>query len=200
MMMNLPCLWGSCPNFLRHIYHTLSVSQAPKQGHAPRKKPMPATALVFMFDCYWPAFTYRGTDLLSGRCATTVSCWSFADAIPFRLRHLRISVPEPCPVSDTFHQPLDRVLDCVLLVCFCFLCCHRSLCFCRALDTFQQFLRIISRPCLQDSVNHSQYLAGYHNQWLHLFQWILESRCIILMRCLNSSACDTADFAAWNSH
>ena len=47
MMMNLPCLRGSCPNFLRPIYHTLSASQAPKRGHAPRKKPLPATALVF---------------------------------------------------------------------------------------------------------------------------------------------------------
>lgn len=46
MMMNLPCLRGSCPNFLRPIYHTLSASQAPKRGLAPRKKPMPATALV----------------------------------------------------------------------------------------------------------------------------------------------------------
>ena len=47
MMMNLPCLKGSCPNFLRPIYHTLSASQAPRRGHAPRKKPMPATALIF---------------------------------------------------------------------------------------------------------------------------------------------------------
>lgn len=36
-MMNLPCLRESCPNFLRPIYHTLSASQAPKRGHAPRK-------------------------------------------------------------------------------------------------------------------------------------------------------------------
>ena len=50
MMMNLPCLWGSCPNFLRPIYHTLSASQAPRRGHAPRWKPMPATALVFVFN------------------------------------------------------------------------------------------------------------------------------------------------------
>ena len=111
MMMNLLCLRGSCPNFLRPIYHTLSASQAPKRGHAPRKKPMPATALVFMFDCYWPAFTCRGTDLLSGRYTISGSCWPFADAVRSGLHHLRVSVPEPCPVSDAFHQPLDRVLD-----------------------------------------------------------------------------------------
>ena len=115
MMMNLPCLRGSCPNFLRRIYHSLSASQAPKRGHAPRKKTMPATALVFMFDCYWPAFTCRGTDLLSGRYTISSSCWSFADAVRSRLHHLRVSVPEPCPVSDAFHQPLDRVLDLLLL-------------------------------------------------------------------------------------
>ena len=37
MMMNLPCLRGSSPNFLRPIYHTLSASQAPGRGLAPRK-------------------------------------------------------------------------------------------------------------------------------------------------------------------
>lgn len=34
-----------------------------------------------MFDCYWPAFTCRGTDLLSGRYTISGSCWSFADAV-----------------------------------------------------------------------------------------------------------------------
>ena len=84
MMMNLPCLRRSCPNFLRPIYHTLSASQAPRRGRAPRKKPMPTTALVFMFDCYWPAFTCRGTDLLSGRYTTMAYCWSFCRCSPFR--------------------------------------------------------------------------------------------------------------------
>lgn len=31
MMMNLPCLRGSYPNFLRSTYHTLSASQAPRR-------------------------------------------------------------------------------------------------------------------------------------------------------------------------
>ena len=38
MMMNLPCLRESCPNFLRPIYHTLSASQAPKRGGMPHGK------------------------------------------------------------------------------------------------------------------------------------------------------------------
>lgn len=118
MMMNLPCLRGSCPNFLRPIYHTLSAGQTPKRGLAPRKRPMPATALVFMFDCYRPAFTCHGTDLLSGRFTISGSCWPFADAVRSGLHHLRVSVPEPCPVSDASHQPLDRVLACCYLCIF----------------------------------------------------------------------------------
>ena len=154
MMMNLPCLRGSCPNFLRPIYHTLSASQAPKRGHAPRKKPMPATALVFMFDCYWPAFTCRGTDLLSGRYTISDSCWPFTDAVRYGLHHLRVSVPEPCPVSDASHRSLDRVLECVTCIslfpmysfshstefwiCFFYLlCCHWCLWSCRMFDIFQ---------------------------------------------------------------
>lgn len=172
MMMNLPCLRGSCPNFLRPIYHTLSACQAPRRGRAPRKKPMPTTALVFMFDCYWPAFTCRGTDLLSGRYTTMAYCWSLQMQ----------SVPDSIIYGFLFQNPVQSPMPpighstefwSVLLVYLCFLCCHRCLCFYRAFDIFQQFLRIICRPCLQDSVDHPQYLAGYHNQWLHLFNGLL---------------------------
>ena len=154
MMMNLPCLRGSCPNFLRPIYHTLSASQAPRRGHAPRKIPMPATALVFMFDCYWPAFVYCGTEWLSGRYATPDSCWSFADAVLFRLHHLRVSVlqnPAQSPIPFISHSAEFRIM--LLIVCY-LLCCQRCLCRCRALDIRQHFFRIISCSCLQDCVNH----------------------------------------------
>lgn len=163
MMMNLPCLRGSCPNFLRTIYPTLSAGQAPKRSCTTVKTDASYSS-CFLFDCYRPAFTCYGTDWFSGHCTTTISCWSFADTVRSGLHRLRGSVPEPCPVSDASHQPLDRVLGYMLLVYLCFLYCYRCLCFCRAFDIFQQFLRIISRHCLQDSVNHPQYLAGYHNQ------------------------------------
>ena len=112
MMMNLPCLRGSCPNFLRSIYHSLSASQAPKRGHAPRKKTMPATALVF--------FCSIVTDLHSSIMVLIYSVDAIplqipvsllADVVRFRPHRLRVSVPEPCPVSDVCHQSLDRVLD-----------------------------------------------------------------------------------------
>ena len=70
-----------------------------------------------------------------------------ADVVHFTLpSDLRVSFPEPCPVSDAFHQPLDRVLE--LLLLFYLLCCHWCLWSRWSFDIFQQFLRIISCPCL----------------------------------------------------
>ena len=85
------------------------------------------------------------------------------------------SVPDSIIYGFLFQNPVQSLMPpisnstefwSVLLIYLCFLCCHRYLCFYRAFDIFQQFLRIISCPCLQDCVNHPQYLAGYHNQWL----------------------------------
>ena len=39
-----------------------------------------------------------------------------ADVVRFRPHHLRVSVPEPCPVSDASHRSLDRVLECVTCI------------------------------------------------------------------------------------
>ena len=161
--MNLPCLRGSYPNFLRSTYHTLSASQAPRRGHAPRIIPMPATALVFCLIV---------TDLHS---PVVVLIYS-VDAIPLWLTVGLLqmqSVPDSIIYGFLFQNPVQSPMPpighstefwSVLLVYLCFLCCHRCLCFYRAFDIFQLFLRIICRPCLQDSVDHPQYLAGYHNQ------------------------------------
>ena len=48
MIMNLPCLRGSCPNFLRSIYHSLSASQAPKRGACPTEKKRCRLQLLFL--------------------------------------------------------------------------------------------------------------------------------------------------------
>ena len=119
MMMNLPCLRGSCPNFLRPIYHTLSASQAPKQDPCPMVNTDAGySSCFFLFDCYWPAFIYYGTDLLSGRYTISGSCWSFADVVRSGLHHLRVSVPEPCPVSNSDYYSLDRVLEALTVLLF----------------------------------------------------------------------------------
>ena len=113
MMMNLPCLKGSCPNFLRPIYHTLSASQAPKQGPCP----MVNTDADYS-SCFFCSIV---TDLHSSIMVLIYSVDAIplqipvsllADVVRFRPHRLRVSVPEPCPVSDASHQLLDRVLDC----------------------------------------------------------------------------------------
>ena len=123
MMMNLPCLRGSCPNFLRPIYHTLSASQAPKQGPCP----MVNTDAGYS-SCFFCSIV---TDLHSSIMVLIYSVDAIplqipvsllADGVRFSPHRLRVSVPEPCPVSDAFHQPLDRVLE--LLLLFYLLCCH----------------------------------------------------------------------------
>ena len=140
-MMNLPCLRESCPNFLRPIYHTLSASQAPKRGQAPRIKPMPATALVFHLIV---------TDLLSSTMVLIYSVDAippypsvglFDNAVRFRLHRLRVSDPEPCPASDAYHQNLGRALEFIAYIQY--LCSCLCVYFYRMFDILQQFFRII---------------------------------------------------------
>ena len=112
MMMNLPCLKGSCPNFLRPIYHTLSASQAPKQGPGP----MVNTDAGYS-SCFFCSIV---TDLHSSIMVLIYSVDAIplqipvsllADVVRFRPHHLRVSVPEPCPVSNSDYHRLDRVLE-----------------------------------------------------------------------------------------
>lgn len=112
MMMNLPCLKGSCPNSLRPIYHTMSASQAPKQGPCP----MVNTDAGYS-SCFFCSIV---TDLHSSIMVLIYSVDAIplqipvsllADVVRFRPHRLRVSVPEPCPVSNSDHHRLDRVLE-----------------------------------------------------------------------------------------
>lgn len=113
--MNLPCLRESCPNFLRPIYHSLSANQAPRRGMPHEKYQYRLQLLFFYLIVTWPIFNCHGTDLLGGRYTTTVSYWSLTDAVCFKLHYLQVSVPEPCPITDAFRQPLDRLLENVIV-------------------------------------------------------------------------------------
>ena len=153
--MNLPCLRESCPNFLRPIYHSLSANQAPRRGMPHEKYQYRLQLLFFYLIVTWPTFNCHGTDLLGGRYTTTVSYWSLTDAVCFKLHYLQVSVPEPCPITDAFRQPLDRLLENVIVFC--------SLCWYWTFDILQQFFRVISYLDLQDIVNHPYKLADYHD-------------------------------------
>lgn len=112
MMMNLPCPKGSCPNFLHPIYHTLSASQAPKQGPGPMVNTDAGYSSCF--------FCLIVTDLHSSIMVLIYSVDAIplqipvsllTDVVRFRPHRLRVSVPEPCPVSNSDHHRLDRVLE-----------------------------------------------------------------------------------------
>lgn len=118
MMMNLPCLKGSCPNFLRSIYHTLSASQAPNQGPCPMLNTDAGYSSCF--------FCSIVTDLHSSIMVLIYSVDTIplqipvsllADVVRFRPHRLRVFVPKPCPVSNSDYHKLDRVLE-VLTVLF----------------------------------------------------------------------------------
>ena len=119
MMMNLPCLWGSCPNFLRPIYHTLSASQAPKQGPCP----MVNTDADYS-SCFFCSIV---TDLHSSIMVLIYSVDAIplqipvsllTDVVRFRPHRLRVSIPEPCPVSNSDYYSLDRVLEALTVLLF----------------------------------------------------------------------------------
>lgn len=133
---------------------------------------------LFLFDSYWPAFICCGTEWFSECCTSTDSCWSFADAVRFRLHRLRVSVPEPCPVSDVWHQSLDRVLD-RFAYCLLFLMLPVPIPNAWYPSTFfaDHTLSLSSRLCRLFLVSCRLYY-----QWLHLFQRIVNSCSIILMQ------------------
>ena len=139
MVVNRPCLMGSCPNFLRPIYHTMSASQAPKQGPCP----MVNTDAGYS-SCFFCSIV---TDLHS----SIVVLWSFADAVRFRTPSFTGFCPEPCPVSDVWHQSLDRVLDC-FAYCLLFLILPVPIPDVWYLSTIFEIIRC---PCLQDCADYS---------------------------------------------
>ena len=118
-MTNLPCLKGSCSNFLRLIYHTLSASQAPKQGPCP----MVNTDTGYI-SCFFCSIV---TDLHSSIMVLIYSVDAIplqipvsllTDVVRFRPHRLRVSIPEPCPVSNSDYYSLDRVLEALTVLLF----------------------------------------------------------------------------------
>ena len=151
MMMNLPCLKGSCPNFLHPIYHTLSASQAPKQGPGPMVNTDAGYSSCF--------FCLIVTDLHSSIMVLIYSVDAIPSQVLVGLLQMQ-SVPDSIIYGFLFQNPVQSPMPFIshsteFWICFFYLlCCHWCLWNCRMFNIFQQFLRIISCPCLQDCVNH----------------------------------------------
>lgn len=71
MMVNLPCLVGSCPNFLRTTCSYTECRLSSLTGSLPQGK-QPATALVCDWNITDPPSASVGADNISGRCASIV--------------------------------------------------------------------------------------------------------------------------------
>ena len=179
MMMNLTCLKESRPNFLWLIYSYTECQPSPRRGHAPRKKPLPATALVFVWLLLTNLF-YRGTDWFSGRDTSIYFCWSFNEwslFTNFIVYRFLIQNLAQSPACRTF----DKVLE-IIFFCFRFLCSHLRYSILGISDIFQHLLRIVFYASLRDHINKPQYFTGKHKNWLHLFKRIVQSCRIILIQ------------------
>ena len=97
----------------------MSASQAPKQGPCP----MVNTDAGYS-SCFFCSIV---TDLHSSIMVLIHSVDAIplqipvsllADVVRFRPHRLRVSVPEPCPVSNSDYHKLDRVLEVLTVLLF----------------------------------------------------------------------------------
>ena len=166
MAVNLPCLRGSCPNFLRTTYPYTECQPSSQTGSCPTVTLPLATALV----CCW-FITDR--TLLS---AALINQWT-------RYRHcyvLPVGTDAAIPATSSFTGSFSRTLpsrrsftvvrqgsgrngsaDHSFLCC---LYCHWNWMF----DILQHLYWIILLTCPQDREDDSQDLTGNHYQRLHL--------------------------------
>ena len=104
-----------------------------------------------------------------------------ADALLLADASFSDSFPEPCPTpeySDSRQGPGIVIRSAFYGLCRTYLFLYRTS------DVFQHFLRIITSAGPQDRKDHTQYLAGYHNQRLHLFERIIRPCRVIYMQFL----------------
>lgn len=127
-----------------------------------RSELLQATALVYILILLTCPF--RRVRIFRGRFPCFVTCWSLCWCSACCTPSLSGFFPEPCPISESSAtrqgSGINNAVDCLML---------QSLPSFRPPDVHQHLLRIIDRSLLQNRINDSQKLAGYHNQWLHLF-------------------------------
>lgn len=175
MMVNLPCLQGSRPNFLRPTCSYTECQLSFLTGSMPYGGYSCRLQLLFVFWLF--------TDLIgsvqhsfSGRYAVPPLSRSSDDRDSFSPSPSG-SFPEPCSVPDVSATQQDSgilLFWSVRLRCCCLYILWIP-------DILQQFLRIIRFPCLQHRIDHTKQLTCDHDQWLHLLERISRPRCIVGM-------------------
>ncbi len=120
MMMNLPCLWGSCPNFLRPIHSYTECQPSCLTGSVPHGNDRCRLQLLFFHLIATDhAFPYPGTDLLQWTLYLDKPVLaSLLMQLSFKLHHLRVSFPEPCPGPKPAGASA-RLWNCYVFLLFC---------------------------------------------------------------------------------
>ena len=175
MMVNLPCLMESCSNFLRPTCSYTECRLSFLTGSCPTERTPVSYSSCFyliltglpspMEICWYSGRFFPCSDLL---VLLLMQCFDHSIVIGLLSRTL----PESGLAES---RQGSGIIILSLLLCYL---CHLLY---RSFYVWQKLLRIICHSLCQYRINYPQQLAGDHYQWLHLFQWIITSRCIVGM-------------------
>ena len=104
MVVNLPCLWGSCPNFLRPTCPYTECWLSFQTGSRPTERTTVSYSSCFCGSL--PAFPLCGADLFQRTLCHTGSCWPWHGCGSIRsLIIIGFLFPEPCPATGSHASP-----------------------------------------------------------------------------------------------
>ena len=158
MMVNLPCLMVSCTNFLRPTCSYTECSLSFLTGSCPTERTTASYSSCLYLDFTDLPIPHR-VQIFRGRITLPRLAGLCDDAVPVVLHRYRVSFQNPARFRN--HPEPGKALEYIMLSTV--LRCNRYLLF-RTSDVHQHLLRIIDRAILQNRVDDSQKLAGYHNQ------------------------------------
>lgn len=165
MMMNLPCLWGSCPNFLRPIYSYTECQPSSKTGSVPHGKIRCWLQLLFFHLIISDhAFPYPGTVLLQRTlCHDKFMLASLLMQLSFKLHLERVSYPEPCPGPKPVGGSA-RFWKWLCIPTVPFLCSGLSFRIHRIFNILKYLIRVIPCACFENCIYYPQYLTRNYDQ------------------------------------
>ena len=158
MMVNLPCLQGSCPNFLRPTCSYTGCQLSFLTGSCPTERTTASHSSCLYLDFTDLPIPHR-VQIFRGRI--TLSRFAgLRDDVVLQVQHrYRVSFQNPARFQN-YLEPRKALESFILSTV---LCCNHFLLFWTS-DVPQHLLRIIDRSFLQNRVDDSQKLAGYYNQ------------------------------------
>lgn len=118
MMVNLPCLKGSCPNFLRPTCSYTECSLSFLTGSCPTERTTASYSSCLYLDFTDLPIPHR-VRIFRGRIALPRLAGLCDDAVPVVTPSLSGSFPEPCPISESSGtrqgSGINHAVDCLTL-------------------------------------------------------------------------------------